>query len=872
MFDVDKLNIYWRGTSTLFNIKENSDFNELLDIEKEILLHPRNAHMLFMPVIDDLLKQDARKEIIGRLKKLPLKDPTTFFQALTPQKNVEKGLTFVKSKFGVGIVALDITGHAVFMIDNVNLNPYYNNPSNEYAATSTKLLFEGMGNNYSLTSMYDSSGRIISEVQSQTMNSQVDAGKDPYAVGLGINNQTLSMIMYLNRRGVPIITILKFINQPSIQQYLEAQRINESFINKQRGEELKKDELIDVVYTTNEQVRPQLNRNTVIRERDLDNGILNGVFDQNQAQYLEYFLALVDEVGAFNDVKNSLTVDTKGKKDKADIENFEKLQETVDNTNLISQESLHRLRYEGILSPFYHAQQMYRMFYGRFYAVDNSNVGERLKEFRDMMESRQKTQYLKGRVRTTIENDFIVFLISNFHSDFSLQKFNQLFGFEGDRSLAKEIQDLQKNPRLNDNLVIRALYPLLSISKDAQQEKLFDVIRLFERELSTIDVNDYTDAMKDIKNEVSEELYKSIVQLSIYQAGFLNSPFSLNKILPTFDTTERKGDKLTAFTNDYLRSIQLEVINKLNEQGLNDGMFESFVSLFYQNNPQFLPKRFWAKSPIPYFYLWSKDRQERVLRYIKGGVSEEVKPLGNTYFKRYFLDNVKTVDLTPTEKEGEKTSNKGIVTIISGGQTGVDELGLEVAKSLGIKTGGTAPKGFKQETSNKPELAKLYGMSEITAEQQAEYTIRTGKNDPYTARTEMNVRNSDGTVYFSHGESSDSGGKAATMRSAKEWKKPFLDNPTVDELRKWIFDNNIQVLNVAGNRGSKLTSNQLENFRNILTEALKNPIIPTSQQLDLFSGLTEPLPSMEDQMYTPEEMKEAKEKKEQCKGTPKIIK
>ena len=35
--------------------------------------------------------------------------------------------------------------------------------------------------------------------------------------------------------------------------------------------------------------------------------------------------------------------------------------------------------------------------------------------------------------------------------------------------------------------------------------------------------------------------------------------------------------------------------------------------------------------------------------------------------------------------------------IISGGQTGVDRLALDVAKSLNIATGGTAPKGYLTE-------------------------------------------------------------------------------------------------------------------------------------------------------------------------------
>ena len=156
-----------------------------------------------------------------------------------------------------------------------------------------------------------------------------------------------------------------------------------------------------------------------------------------------------------------------------------------------------------------------------------------------------------------------------------------------------------------------------------------------------------------------------------------------------------------------------------------------------------------------------------------------------------------------TGKFNQSNINQTSVTkIISGGQTGVDTIGLQVAKELGIETGGKAPKGFLREEGYDKEDIASYGLEEITDEEQADYTKRTSKTDPYTARTELNVRNSDGTVYFHVG--SDTAGLIATRRSAKEWNKPFIENPTAEELRQWIKDNNIKTLNVAGNRGTKL--------------------------------------------------------------------
>lgn len=163
-----------------------------------------------------------------------------------------------------------------------------------------------------------------------------------------------------------------------------------------------------------------------------------------------------------------------------------------------------------------------------------------------------------------------------------------------------------------------------------------------------------------------------------------------------------------------------------------------------------------------------------------------------------------------------KASN--VTKVISGGQTGVDTIGLQVARELGIVTGGTAPRGYLRESGVDTEDIRSYGLREITEEEQAEYTRLTGKRDSYTARTSKNVENSDGTVYFAF--DGDSAGKLATQREANRLGKPFLLNPTANQLREWLIANNIQTLNVAGNRGSKLTEEQTQNISNILRKAL----------------------------------------------------
>lgn len=88
-------------------------------------------------------------------------------------------------------------------------------------------------------------------------------------------------------------------------------------------------------------------------------------------------------------------------------------------------------------------------------------------------------------------------------------------------------------------------------------------------------------------------------------------------------------------------------------------------------------------------------------------------------------------------------------------------------------------------------------------------------------RTRENVKNSDGTVYFSVHPNDNKGGIRPTRKYAESLDKPFLLNPTAEELATWIKSNNIHTLNVAGNRGSHLTEEQYKEFSDTLESAFK---------------------------------------------------
>jgi hypothetical protein len=145
------------------------------------------------------------------------------------------------------------------------------------------------------------------------------------------------------------------------------------------------------------------------------------------------------------------------------------------------------------------------------------------------------------------------------------------------------------------------------------------------------------------------------------------------------------------------------------------------------------------------------------------------------------------------------------VKIISGGQTGADRTALEVARELGIPTGGYAPKHWMTEDGRDPTL-KEFGLIECRV-------------PGYPIRTVLNVDESHGTVWFGK---NDSAGYVCTKSAVDKHRKPWIENPTADELRYWLDVQGILELNVAGNRRSR-NPGVVQQVREVLTAALSSP-------------------------------------------------
>ncbi len=144
---------------------------------------------------------------------------------------------------------------------------------------------------------------------------------------------------------------------------------------------------------------------------------------------------------------------------------------------------------------------------------------------------------------------------------------------------------------------------------------------------------------------------------------------------------------------------------------------------------------------------------------------------------------------SPSRASRRTPRGRSSVKIISGGQTGVDRAALDVALQLGIPAGGWCPRGRRAEDGTIP----------------AKYPLQEAPSPYYRHRTRLNVQHSDGTLILARGPLT--GGTRQTRLDAQALGKPFLvvrldKSPSSEEVLRWLLEQKIRVLNVAGPRES----------------------------------------------------------------------
>lgn len=150
--------------------------------------------------------------------------------------------------------------------------------------------------------------------------------------------------------------------------------------------------------------------------------------------------------------------------------------------------------------------------------------------------------------------------------------------------------------------------------------------------------------------------------------------------------------------------------------------------------------------------------------------------------------------------------------VISGAQNGADQAGLHTAKKYGIETGGWIPKGWKTLNGSKPEFGPMFNIQEHSSTN-------------YKPRTYANVRDSSATIRLAYDFTT--AGEICTLNAINNYKKPSIDVDLINPIDHqkvvdWINENNVEVLNVAGNSENSCmgTYNEAAEYLSVVFEKL----------------------------------------------------
>ena len=200
--------------------------NSYYETMEQLLQLPENFKRLVSPVSDDGLSELADE--LNRLMGYNESNIKNRILDSNYMNNLRHELVIAKA--WVGIAATSITGHSQAQLAGLFIDPrrfikasvfdrgFLRNGSIALRHNTVNI----DGNDYiSLGGTLDADNQSISDGLSGYATSFVDVAKDPYIMKIIRSDKAVSTFMFLRRIGVPRETVVMFMNQPIIQEYLE---------------------------------------------------------------------------------------------------------------------------------------------------------------------------------------------------------------------------------------------------------------------------------------------------------------------------------------------------------------------------------------------------------------------------------------------------------------------------------------------------------------------------------------------------------------------------------------------------------------------------------------------------------------------------
>jgi len=526
--------------------------NRAQDIMAEVLLHPESFDQLITPVGAFEVKDIADEIRVLRNKGNAI-NKKNFSEMLTFGNMVNQSYRMWSGLGGTGIVATSATSHAKSQRVGLAI-------SNEM---DISVNFQGFtdNNNRFLSRVADiNGGRTVNSVMAEYISGYVDVTKDDFVFDINAGVSYAPIHMFLLRAGVPIKSLLYFMSQPVIDDYVKLKDTKQSMAaNVASG---KKD---DSAYLSNAKIKealeskygkleegsePVMFRPDLLRSmiENNANGELSPLEKTYQSQVLADFLRYKEYADNLFMLNNATKYDTSKLRSGANVKYIQALSRRVKESNFFEGSSLERMTSSSSETPNLIAalKQTFDQAPSFFKEVD-------AKEFNLQIASKMESlayELTNPEYRNT--GDDVVAHLQKFDSfigshiiqnTIAVQERGKIADliaplFQGDNSLPNRILQAKKEPILRENLLIQEFYPMLQGVVDPSHPEFdIDNLKLFSKKLATVDVDLLSDAFLELK-EMSPKLAEDILLFSLLQSGFDFSPIAFFQILPSTEVID----------------------------------------------------------------------------------------------------------------------------------------------------------------------------------------------------------------------------------------------------------------------------------------------------------------------------------------------
>jgi len=553
--------------------------NELITMIKEVLEHPSSFSQLITPVgaLDLAIKA---KQIYERQNPEGLK-VKTLGEQLSFRNIIDTTYNMYQTLGGTGIVASSMTHASKSQRSGLHWN-----------AEKVQFNFAGINPEYiSLSKSIDFRGGHINASMQKYVSAYVDGEKDPFAMYVNAGKDFAAIHMVLLRSGIPLLTVLSFMSQPIIHEYIK-------LINDKR---LEASDISDYKFHPENDLYLKYGEPSSVTQKFTGehlNSMLEVSFDKMSANEKAIQVQVLQDMIRYKEYS-------------VDLMHLQQIS-SYDTTKL---QNGNEVIYLKALENIVQDKEMFLQAEGLTQAVEGRTQASFLKPLRDtFMNSRsllaqvdfknhspqihQKyVEMAQGLIENGMYKDDVIYHLTSF--DNFLSAYIILQETQGFTNLASELEPLVRGPqslprRLRaesqglDNLALDNLLPILDEYADDNHNSTVDSLRLIGKKYDVEDTNDMVEEMLTLKEE-NPGLFEDLIKFSLIQSGLSYSPYSYHSILPGQEVLELTGERYSNF------------ISKIDNYGFNQDYWDKAYSSFISNswsNPRIVPQRFTHSAKI----------------------------------------------------------------------------------------------------------------------------------------------------------------------------------------------------------------------------------------------------------------------------------